>query len=82
MCCDMHFIYYMSKLIATNVHSTNLFGLLINRVLCLFVTGGCEPVTSKSLVRHLADCPTQVDMSSNLITWFIHNFIDVLACLV
>ena len=41
----MHFIYYINKLIATKVDST-LFGR--------------EPVTSRSLVRRLADGTTQV----------------------
>ena len=32
----------------------------------LWATGGRELVTSKSLVRHLADCATQVDMLKSL----------------
>ena len=60
----MHFLYYISRSIATKVDSINLFGLLTNSThrICLVTSGGREPVTFRSLSPTLSLYKTHVDI--------------------
>ena len=57
----VHFIYYINRFIATKLDSTYLGHQPTAHKLCLVAAGGRKSLTSRSVVRRLADCATQVD---------------------
>ena len=57
----MYFIYYINRLITIKVDSIKCaINSTVHNVLCPVAAVGREPVTSRSLVRRLADSPTQI----------------------